>query len=447
MTAASEPLPVCLNYRPRGRANHLIHRCTVPEVLISGPAGTGKSLACLYKLHLFATRYPGARCLILRQTRESLTSSGLVTFERDVLYPDHPAQGGAQRLSRQAYTYPNGSEVAVRGLRQGGADHAARVMSSEYDLIYVQEATEIEEGSWENLTTRLRSGRVPFQQMLADANPDRPTHWLKRRCDAGRTLLLESRHEDNPRLWDEGDWTEFGRTYLARLDALTGPRRDRLRFGRWVQAEGVVYEGWDAALHVVDRFPIPNHWPRLLSVDFGYTNPFVCQWWALDDDGRLFRYREIYLTRRLVEDHARRILELSRGEPVPVAVVCDHDAEDRATLERHLGWETAPAVKEKSPGIQVVQARLRKQGDGRPRLFLFRDSLDERDTLLDEAKRPCCTEEEWDGYVWDVRGGRRKGEEPVKENDHGLDALRYMAYGLDSATMDGADEADTVLRG
>jgi predicted transcriptional regulator len=41
-------------------------------------------------------------------------------------------------------------------------------------------------------------------------------------------------------------------------------------------------------------------------VDFGYTNPFVMQWWAEDPDGRLYLYREIYRTRRLVEDHAKR---------------------------------------------------------------------------------------------------------------------------------------------
>jgi phage terminase large subunit len=109
-----------------------------------------------------------------------------------------------------------------------------------------------------------------------------------------------------------------------------------------------------------------------------------------------------------------------------VAVICDHDAEDRATLERHLGVRTLAAHKAVSPGIQAVASRLKVAGDGRPRLFLLRDALDERDPLLVEAKRPTCTDEEVESYVWNVAGGRKKGEEPLKENDHGCDCTRYL---------------------
>jgi hypothetical protein len=431
-------------YVPRGAALDLFH-CQEPEVLLSGPAGTGKSLACLWKLHYLASKVPGLRALMLRKTRESMTESVLVTFERDVLPDTHPAKAGPHRSGRRSYRYPNGSEIVVSGLRQAGRDMTQKVMSTDYDVAYVAEAIELEEAEWEKLTTRLGRGRrlLPFAQLIADTNPDTPRHWLKRRCDAGRTQLMESRHKDNPTLWTGEDWTPDGAAYIAKLDALTGPRKLRLRFGRWVQAEGVVYEGWEPAVHLIDRFAIPPDWPRLWSVDFGYSNPFVWQAWALDPDDRLFRYREIYRTRRLVEDHARRILELTAGEPDPAAIVCDHDAEDRATLERHLGLETTPANKERSPGFQAVAARLARAGNGKPRLFFLRDSLDERDADLDDAKRPCCTEEEFDGYVWRT-GGK---EEPVKENDHGMDAMRYCVWSFDCTQgLEATDVPQTVLR-
>jgi phage terminase large subunit len=417
-----------------------------PEVLISGPAGTGKSVAALMKLHIAAELKPGFRGLILRKTRASLTESALVSFERFVLPPGHPARRGASRRLRQSYEYPNGSTIVTGGL--DNAERAAKVLSTEYDLVYIQEAIEVDEGTWETLTTRLRTGTLRYQQLLADTNPDRPTHWLKRRCDAGKTQLIESRHEDNPLLWDaaRGAWTPFGLAYLEKLDRLTGPRKLRLRYGRWVQSEGVVYEGWDAAVHVIDRFPIPREWPRLWSVDFGYTNPFVCLFFAIDDDNRLYRYREIYMTRRLVEDHARFILEVAAKDPAPVAIVCDHDAEDRATLERHLGMPTTPAVKTRRAGIQAVAARLRKAGDGRARVFFLRDSLVERDPELVERKLPTCLEEEVDGYVWDTRLTVREGEEPVKENDHSMDALRYAVASLDLEQLAEGESAPTVLR-
>jgi phage terminase large subunit len=368
------------------------------------------------------------RGLVVRKTRASLTESALVTFEEKVVPVHHPILNGPGRAHRQAYRYPNGSILVL-----GGLDKASRIMSTDYDVIFVQESIELAENDWEALTTRLRNGVVPYQQIIGDTNPDAPTHWLKRRCEYGKTVILESRHEDNPLLWNQEkrDWTEPGSDYVAKLDALTGPRKQRLRFGQWVQAEGVVYEGWDPAVHLIDRFPIPADWPRYWSVDFGYTNPFVTQWWAEDPDGRLYLYRQLYMTQRLVEDHAAQILALARNEPRPKRVICDHDAEGRATLERYLKMTTTPAKKNKSPGIQAVASRLKTTGDGKPRLFLLRDSLVERDRALLEQKKPVCTEEEFDSYVWDLANNRKKGEEPVDKDNHGMDALRYLVAQVD----------------
>jgi hypothetical protein len=133
-------------------------------------------------------------------------------------------------------------------------------------------------------------------------------------------------------------------------------------------AEVVYGDVWNPAVHLIDWFEIPSDWPRVWFVDFGFTNPFCWQAWALDHDGCMFRYREIYQTRRLVEDHASEILGATAGEPAPVAVITDHDAEDRATLERHLGFGTHPAIKSISDGIQACASRMKIAGDGRANL-------------------------------------------------------------------------------
>jgi PBSX family phage terminase large subunit len=396
---------------------------TAPEIVLSGPAGTGKSRACLEKLHDAALRYPRSRLLIVRKTRESLTESAMVTFERDVIGLSSPIlEHGGQRSHRQSYPYSNGSVIVI-----GGMDKASKIMSTEYDMAFVQEAIELNEDDWESLTTRLRNGRMPYQQLIADTNPDRPTHWLKQRALAGKTLMLESRHEDNPRLFDGRHWTPEGLNYIARLNALTGARLQRLRFGRWVQAEGTVYD-FDQTLHLVDRFEVPRAWRRILSIDFGYTHPFTAQWWAIDGDGRMYLYREIYMTHRLVRDHAQQIKALSAGERISAAV-SDHDAEDRATLD-DAGIPTVPAWKAIKPGIEAVQDRLRKAGDGKPRLFVLRDSLVERDPAL--GKKPASIVEEFDAYVWP----KNDKEEPVKEYDHGMDAMRYAVAFVDGLAVE-----------
>jgi phage terminase large subunit len=354
-----------------------------------------------------------------------------VTYEKHVLPVGWLGNNIKWRTQEQEYRYPNKSVIAV-----GGMDKASKIMSSEWDTIYVQEAIELTEEDWESALSRLRNGKTPLQRLIGDTNPANPHHWLKKRCDRGDTRIVYCKHEDNPILFNPAtkEWTKRGKAYIAILDKLTGIRYKRLRLGLWVAAEGLVYDGWNPEVHLINRFDIPSTWPRYWAIDFGYTNAFVCQWWAEDPDGRLYRYREIYKTQTLVEDHAREIMRLSAGEPAPSAVICDHDAEGRATLEKHTGYETTPAHKAVSEGIQAVQSRLRPAGDAKPRLFILRDSTVERDTKLDDKKFPASTEEEVEEYVWDTAGGRKMGEDPVKRHDHGLDALRYQVAFLDCDT-------------
>lgn len=403
------------------------------------------------------------RGLIARKTLSSLGTTALVTWRTHVT-PEALAAGtmafyGGSSQEAPQYRYENGSVINI-----GGMDKATRIMSSEYDLVYVQEAIELVEEDWEAITTRLRNGVLPYQQLLADTNPAEPTHWLKARCDRGACRLYDSRHEENPVLFGEdGRVTEAGAAYMAKLDALTGVRYLRLRKGLWVAAEGVIYEDWSPAVHLVDPRPIPDDWPRFWAVDFGYVNPFVCQMWAEDPDGQLILYREIYRTKRLVEDHARDIMAcvsvpdphhtprpgdvVASGrtwtEPKPRAIVCDHDAEGRATLARQLNLPTKAADKAVLDGIQRFQARLRPRADGRPGLVIMRDALVYRDPELVDAKKPTCTAEEIPGYVWLIRPStgtttQKTGkEEPLKENDHGCDTGRYLVMYRDPMSRPG----------
>jgi PBSX family phage terminase large subunit len=426
------PTATVRTYRPRGSARELF-ACKAPEVLLSGPAGTGKSRACLEKLHHMCLMNPGMRALIVRKASSTLTSTALATYRQHVAAESMAVGdveyygGSAQEPAQYRYT-GNGAAIVI-----GGMDRATKIMSSEYDIVYVQEAIELTENDWEALTTRLRNNVVSFQQIIADTNPSAPTHWLKARCDRGATQLIECQHADNPTLFDDGGApTVDGAAYLSKLDQLTGVRHARLRRGLWVAAEGIVYDDLNPAVHFIEAFTPPPAWPRYWSIDFGYTNPFVCQWWAEDPDGRAYLYREVYMSGRIVEDHARTIMSIVRPdghtwiEPRPVAVICDHDAEGRETFRKHTGIPTRSARKTVGTGIQAVQSRLKPAGDSRPRLFLMRGVVVERDPLLVDAKKPTCTVEEMPAYIWDIGAGKTPKEAPRKEDDHGMDALRYF---------------------
>lgn len=425
-----------------------------PEICLEGPAGTGKSRAVLEKANLMCLLTPNTKGLFLRKVARSLATSAIKTWERDVI-PDATRDcsiryyGGSAREPAQ-YRYANGSSIAI-----GGLDDPMKIMSTEYDWIYIQEATEVTSEDVQACTVRLRNGNLSFQQLMMDCNPGDPGHHLLARAEEGKLQMLHSRHEDNPRYFnDDGTMTEEGRTYIGRLDSLTGVMYLRLRRGLWVGAEGVIFDGFDPALHVIDRPTIPESWERIWAIDFGYTNPFVWQDWAIDEDGRGYLVREIYMSGRLVEDHARQIRglcglgELDRHgrtqryegprraaweRKLPSAIVCDHDAEDRATFERHSGFGTVPAEKAVVDGIEAMAGRLRLAGDGKPRLFFCNEALVEPDETLKLMKKPWKTVMEIPSYRWaeEPPAQDRKARQPVKRNDHGCDTTRYFVCEID----------------
>ena len=181
--------------------------------------------------------------------------------------------------------------------------------------------------------------------------------------------------------------------------------------GVWRGNEGAVYSEFDEDVHVVEPFEIPGSWRRLRSIDFGYTNPFVCLWGALDSDGRLYIYREHYKAGVRTAEHAETILKLS-GDERYCATVADHDAAERAELESR-GIRTEAAVKNVAGGIQSVKNRLAVCADDRPRLYFFRTLRNLLSEIYD--------------YRWlPARDGGNAREEPLKQNDHAMDALRYM---------------------
>jgi phage terminase large subunit len=412
-------------FRPYGAAAEF-WRCKEPEIMLAGPAETGKTRSGLEKLDALLWKYARSQAVIVRKVRSTMAGSVLQTYAMKVLGKDSPVKpyGGEKA---EWYDYPNGSRVWVAGI-----DDPGKALSSERDFIYVNQAEELNKSDWETLLTRAtgRAGNAPYAQTMGDANPGPPQHWIKEREAAGKLKLFNSRHEDNPTLFDPltGQITEQGKRTLSILDGLTGLRYQRLRRGLWVGAEGVVYEDFDPRIHLINQFPIPADWRRIRVIDFGYTNPFVCQWWAMDHDGRMYLYRELYGTKTLVEKWAEEIKRLSAGERFE-ATIADHDAEDRATLESR-GITTQPAHKAVTPGLQAVEARLKVQPDGKPRLFLMKGALVREDRSLKDAEKPTSTQQEFPDYVWaKAKDGKPNKEEPAKVNDHGMDAARYgVAY-------------------
>lgn len=424
-------------YVPHGAALDLWNT-KASEIILSGPYETGKTLACLQKLNALLAKYPNSVALMVRKTYSSIVNTAVATYERKVLpYPPGHPKCGVQKIGGiypSLYLYPNGSRIIL-----GGLDNPDKVLSGEYDFVYVNQAEELDLGDWEILVGRAtgRAANAPYTQVIGDCNPSHPQHWILTRK---ALTLLTSKHEDNPTLWDDAKkrWTERGTRTMEILDSLTGVRYKRGRLGLWVAAEGQVYN-FDHSIHMVKKSPVPKDWRRIISIDFGYNNPFVAQWFAMSPDDQLVLYREIYLSRHIVADHAATIIEAT-GDEVIEAVVADHDAEDRATLAS-VGINTIPALKAVTVGVQAVQDRLKPNDRGIPRLVFQRDTVIDRDEQLAEKHLPLSTVEEFATYVYPPGSSSASAKEaPVKKHDHGMDALRYAVMYFDGTNSRPADE-------
>jgi hypothetical protein len=183
---------------------------------------------------------------------------------------------------RHSYVYPNGSEIVI-----GGLDAPGKVLSQAWDVVYINEAIETTEKAWQHLQSRLsRPGRPTWLgYLIGDTNPGDPNHWLKQRAEAGHTILWDTTHRANPRLYRRGKLTTEGLLFEASLDRLTGSYRKRLRDGLWAAGEGAWFDSFDVSTHVSEAAEYDARFPVHLALDSGphsgavwiqYRPPGVC---------------------------------------------------------------------------------------------------------------------------------------------------------------------------
>jgi len=386
------------------------------ELLIAGPAGTGKSRGCMEKINALCWKYPGTRHLFTRKTLTELSAAALVDFRKWVLLPnDGVVFFGGNKEKPAAYVYPNGSEIVV-----GGLDDSRKIMSTQYDTAYVQEASDVEEEDIENLQTRLRNNAMPYQQLLMDCNPQGPDHWLLARCNRGDCRLLVSLHKDNPTVTPE---------YLAALSRLTGVRRERLYLGIWAAAEGVVYEEFSRKRHVIDgvETALPRFQWHFASQDWGFTNPGVFGIWGVTGDGVAVLIHEIYQTGKTVDGYWVPAVRPLHKHYRLRSIQCDPSEPDFIQQYINAGLPAVKANNAIPPGVGAVQERL-----ARDRVLFWSGALRQRDEALVAEHKPFSTIQEFPAYVWPKNvAGKPVKEKPQEGDDHGMDMVRYAIASLD----------------
>lgn len=373
-----------------------------PIMLLTGSAGGGKSRIAAEKLHGYLLKYPGATGIVGRKDKTAAGKS-VVPFLLNTVMGD--STWGTFKKSDGLFQYNNGSQLWVVGFAGDDQREALKSVGKDgaVDVAWIEEANALTEDDHNLIITRMRGHAAKWTQIIYTTNPDYPLHWINKRLIIGKQAsVYYSGAKDNPYNPPE---------YLASLDMLTGVMRSRMRDGLWVMAEGAVYNTFDKSYHVQRRDEADfKEW--YLAQDEGYTNPAVILLVGVDSDGRLHVAREFYKRGVLQE----KVVQVARDWAIEKNVSADYVDEAAAGLIADLRNNGVNAIGSKGrvlDGIQLVQNRLMIQGDGRPRLTIDPDC----ENIINE----------FESYVW-----KPEKDEPIKENDHALDALRYLCVKVES---------------
>lgn len=371
-------------------------KSTAQTLLLTGAAGGGKSRLAAEKLHGFCLRYENATTVAMRKAYEYTTRSIVPFLQETVIGETDKVH---YNKSERTFHYSNGSVIYIAGMLDDGQREAFRSIGGTggLDMVWMEEANAFTEIDFNEVSARMRGRAAPWTQVVLTTNPDSGKHWIKTRLiDGGEAEVHYSRAADNP-------YNPPG--YHIRLQRLTGLLRDRLVLGLWKQAEGAVFDTFDRQIHV-------QEWERqrfrayALCIDEGYTNPAVVLVVGIDSDLRLRVFEEFYETGKLQAEVVEQASKFATEYNARVVVV-DAAAAGLIADLRNEGLDAQPGKGRVNDGIKWLQDALKVQGDGRPRLTID----------------PSCvnTINDFESYVW--KPGK---DEPVKANDHSIDALRYL---------------------
>ena len=244
---------------------------------------------------------------------------------------------------------------------------------------------------------------VTGSRLWFNCNPAGPTHWFYRswiqEAEKRNCLRLHFTMEDNPSLSPQIR-QRYERLY-------TGVFYRRYILGQWAQAEGRVYDFFDAGMVRIAPEGAYEKW--YVSCDYGTVNPTSMGLWGLQG-GTWYRVKEFYFDSRRAqrqmtdEEYAAQLQKLT-GERKIAAVIVDPSAASFIEVLRRKGWQVRKAENDVLSGIRLTA-----------------DALKEGRIAICEGCNDCIRE--MDEYVWDLSSGAK--DRVKKEHDHAMDDMRYF---------------------
>ncbi|MEF9865628.1 MAG: phage terminase large subunit [Oscillospiraceae bacterium] len=271
-------------------------------VAYGGARGGGKSWAVRQKAMLLAAQFAGIRMLLLRRTFPELRENHILPLQKSL--------GGlaTYKDSEKAFTFINGSRLKFGYC--DGEDDVLQYQGQEYDVIFLDEATQFSEYQFEVLTAALRGANNFPKRFYLTCNPGGVGHvWVKR-------LFIDKRYRKNENptdytfiaatVYDNSALTQNDSGYVRMLENLPEDLRRAWLLGDWDIFKGQYFTEFRREIHVCDTFEIQNHWRRYLTFDYG-LDMLAALWIAVDGEGCAWVYRELYKSNLIISEAAAAI--------------------------------------------------------------------------------------------------------------------------------------------
>ncbi len=317
-----------------------------------GARGGGKSWALRRKLVAMCLRYEGISCLLIRRTIPELKSNHIIPFLREydgiISYND----------SEKAILFPNGSRIAL-GYCASDKD-VLRYQGQEYDVIAIDEATQLSEFRFSVLKACLRGSNHFPRRMYLTCNPGGIGHsWVKRlfvdrdfRCgeNPSEYKFIPAKVFDNPNLTDSDP------EYVRSLESLPPRLRDAWLYGKWDVFDGQFFPEFDRTVHICNPCVIPHNLSKFIAMDYGLDMLAVLLV-GVDMQGNLWVIREFCQSGLTLSQAARRTALLAQGQNVSFAV-CSPDLWNRRQDSGKSGFEIMQSVTGMPPMLSADNRRI-----------------------------------------------------------------------------------------